>query len=72
MDGPFRNPFTVLVGELFEQVVILHQKRATGTGGERVLIVGDGSTGRGGHDIGRGIHSVLVSMHREDHSENHC
>jgi hypothetical protein len=27
------NPFAVLVGQLLDQLVVLHQKRAAGTGG---------------------------------------
>jgi len=48
MDYAFGNPLAVLVGQLLEQLVILHEERAARTGRYRVLIIGYGRTGRSG------------------------
>jgi len=42
VDGALGNALAVLVGELFEQLIILHQERAARAGGDGVLVVGDG------------------------------
>ena len=47
------DALAVLVRQLLEQLVVLHQHRAALAGGQRILIVGDRRTGRGGHaDLG--------------------
>ena len=42
VDGALGNALTVLVRELFEQLIVLHQQRAARSGGDGVLVVGDG------------------------------
>ncbi|MNL46838.1 hypothetical protein D3C87_1695860 [compost metagenome] len=39
VDDPFRNAFAVEVGQLFNQPEVLQQRRATGAGGQRVVVV---------------------------------
>jgi len=46
MDRTLGDPLTILVCQLLEQLVILHEERAARTGGHRVLIVGNGRAGR--------------------------
>lgn len=48
MNHPLRDAFTVLMRQLLEQVIILHQHRPARTGGKRVLIIRNGiSSSRG-------------------------
>ena len=48
MDDALGDPLAVLMGQLLEELVVLHQKRAARTCGQRVLIVGNGGSGRCG------------------------
>lgn len=41
MDHTLGNSFAVLVGDLFDQLIILHQERAAGSGSDCVLVVGN-------------------------------
>ena len=50
VDDTFGDALAVLVGELFEQLPVLHQQRAARTGREAVLVVDHGRAGAGGHD----------------------
>ncbi len=45
MDGAFRNSLAVLVGELFEQLVVLQEHRTVRPRGDRILIIRDRSAG---------------------------
>ena len=46
--APFRDNFTVKMGQFFQEPDILQQLRAAGAGGHRILIIGDGRPGNGG------------------------
>src|SRR5439155_26228085 len=48
MHRTFRNALAVLVRELLDQLIVLHQQRAARTRGERILVVGDRIAGAGG------------------------
>jgi glucan phosphoethanolaminetransferase (alkaline phosphatase superfamily) len=41
VDSALRNALAILVSELFQQLIILHQERFARTGGDEVLVVGD-------------------------------
>ncbi len=58
MDRPLGDAFAVLIGELFQQLPILHQQWAARTGGQRVLVVSDWGAGSGGQ-FGRFGHGVF-------------
>jgi hypothetical protein len=51
VDDAFRHPFAVLVGQLFQQLIILHQQGSARTGAERVLVVGDRRAARRGQGL---------------------
>ena len=55
MNNALGNALTVLVRELFEQLIILKQQRAACAGGQRVLIIGDGRASRS-RELGRVCH----------------
>jgi hypothetical protein len=48
MHAALRDHFAIEVRELFEQPDVLHQDRATRTGGHRVLVIDYRRTGSGG------------------------
>ena len=58
--GALGNAFAVLVRELLDELIILHEKRAARTSGDRVLVVGDRRAGGGGQDWTFG-HWILVT-----------
>ena len=67
VDDALGDALTVLVGQLLQQVPVLHQHRAARAGGQAVLVVDHRGTGRGGHDgtsqggvLGHGLFSVEV------------
>ena len=47
MDNALGNPFTVLMGQFFDQLPVLHKDWPTFAGGKAVLIVSNRSTGAG-------------------------
>jgi hypothetical protein len=47
VNGAFGNALAILMGELLEQLIILHQHRTAGTGGDRVLVICDGIAASG-------------------------
>ena len=49
------DALAVLMGELLEQLVVLHQQRPERAGGHRILVVGDGGAGRRGEGFLAGI-----------------
>ncbi len=70
VDGALGDAFAVLMGQFFEQLIILHQERATRAGGEGVLVVGHGIAGRGGQ-LGRVVvgfvHKIVFTLKRLNH-----
>jgi hypothetical protein len=48
MDDALGDSLAVLVGQLLEELVVLHQNRASRSSGQRVLIFGNGGSGRCG------------------------
>ena len=67
VDDALGDALAVLVGQLLQQVPVLHQHRAARAGGQAVLVVDHRGTGRGGHDgtlqwvvLGHGVFSVEV------------
>ena len=50
MNDALGNPLAVEVREFLDQVMILDQHRARGTGGARVLVVGHGGAAIGRQD----------------------
>ena len=52
---PLGDALAVLVGELLDQLVVLHQQRPARAGGHRILVVGDGGAGGGGEGLLAGI-----------------
>ena len=61
MHNAFRDALVVEMGDLFPQDKILDQGRPTGTGLERVLIVGDGRPMIGGEGLLR-VSGGLVGL----------
>ncbi|MBB30600.1 MAG: hypothetical protein CME25_17050 [Gemmatimonadetes bacterium] len=55
MDDPFGNAFAVLMGQLFKQLIVLHQQRTARAGGFAVLVRNYRGAGRGGHPGAGGL-----------------
>ena len=51
VDDSLRDSFTVEVGQLVDKVEVLEKDRAVFASEERILVVVDGSTGRGGQGV---------------------
>ena len=61
MHDPFRDPFPVLVRQLFDELVVLHQHRPARSGGQAVLVVRHRIAAGGGHRLDGSIgHGVLL------------
>lgn len=52
MDDSFRDALSILVGQFFEKLIVLHKDRTAGTGGKRILVVSDWVAACCGHCLG--------------------
>jgi len=62
VDSALRNALAILVSELFQQLIILHQERSARTGGDGVLVVGDRIAARCSHDFDFFSHQFAFSL----------